>query len=110
MSKSISKVVRAYIYWDLMVNSAWGLLSPVFAIFLLEKIAILETKKEVTALEMDEILKLANWKARHPPLNQPHYFKDSFSLYIVVDKRHGNRTIQRKDLVKKYLTRIRESL
>lgn len=31
--------MRAYIYWDLVVNSAWGLLAPVFAIFLLEKIA-----------------------------------------------------------------------
>ena len=39
MSKNINRVVRAYVYWDLMVNSAWGLLSPVFAIFLLEKIA-----------------------------------------------------------------------
>jgi|SRR3989344_465996 len=39
MSKNINKVVRAYIYWDLTVNSAWGLLGPVFAIFLLDKIA-----------------------------------------------------------------------
>ena len=32
--------MRAYIYWDLMVNSAWGLLGPVFAIFLLENVAV----------------------------------------------------------------------
>ena len=32
--------MRAYIYWDLVINSAWGLLAPVFAIFLLEKIAV----------------------------------------------------------------------
>lgn len=31
--------MRAYIYWDFVANSAWGLLAPVFAIFLLEKIA-----------------------------------------------------------------------
>lgn len=31
--------MRAYIYWDLVVNSGWGLLAPVFAIFLLEKVA-----------------------------------------------------------------------
>lgn len=31
--------MRAYIYWDLMINSAWGFLGPVFAIFLLEKVA-----------------------------------------------------------------------
>ena len=39
MFKNVNKVIRAYIYWDLVVNSAWGLLGPVFAIFLLEKIA-----------------------------------------------------------------------
>jgi len=32
--------MRAYIYWDIVINSAWGLLGPVFAIFLLEKIAV----------------------------------------------------------------------
>ena len=37
--KGINKVIRAYIYWDIVVNSAWGLLGPVFAIFLLEKVA-----------------------------------------------------------------------
>lgn len=31
--------MRAYMYWDLMINSAWGLLGPVFGIFLLENIA-----------------------------------------------------------------------
>ncbi len=32
--------MRAYIYWDLVINSAWGLLSPIFAIFILQTIAI----------------------------------------------------------------------
>ena len=40
MFKGVNKVMRAYIYWDLVINSAWGLLAPVFAIFLLERIAI----------------------------------------------------------------------
>ena len=39
MFKGVNKVMRAYIYWDLVINSAWGLLGPVFAIFLLERIA-----------------------------------------------------------------------
>lgn len=39
MFKGINKVVKAFIYWDVVVNSAWGLLGPVFAIFLLEKVA-----------------------------------------------------------------------
>ena len=40
MFKGVNKAMRAYIYWDLVINSAWGLLGPVFAIFLLEKIAV----------------------------------------------------------------------
>lgn len=40
MFKGINRVIRAYIYWDIVVNSAWGLLGPIFAIFLLEKIAV----------------------------------------------------------------------
>lgn len=40
MFKNVNKVMRAYIYWDIVINSAWGLLGPVFAIFLLEKIAV----------------------------------------------------------------------
>ena len=40
MFKGVNKVMRAYIYWDFVINSGWGLLGPVFAIFLLETIAI----------------------------------------------------------------------
>ncbi len=40
MFKGVNRVMRAYIYWDFVINSAWGLLGPVFAIFLLEKIAV----------------------------------------------------------------------
>ncbi len=39
MFKGVNRVMRAYIYWDFVVNAGWGLLAPVFAIFLLEKIA-----------------------------------------------------------------------
>jgi len=39
MFKNVNKVMRSYIYWDFVINSAWGLLAPVFAIFLLEKVA-----------------------------------------------------------------------
>ena len=38
--KRVNKVMMAYIYWDLVINSAWGLLAPVFAIFLLQRIAM----------------------------------------------------------------------
>lgn len=39
MFKGVNKVIKAYIYWDLVINSGWGLLGPVFAIFLLQNIA-----------------------------------------------------------------------
>ncbi len=38
--KNVNKVMKAYIYWDLVINSAWGLLSPVFAIFILQIITV----------------------------------------------------------------------
>ncbi len=40
MFTGVNKVIRSYIYWDLVVTSSWGLLAPVFAIFLLENIAV----------------------------------------------------------------------
>jgi MFS family permease len=40
MFKSINKVIKVYIYWDIVINSAWGLLGPVFAIFIVQKIAV----------------------------------------------------------------------
>ncbi len=39
MFKKINKVVKAYIFWDLSINSALGLMNPIFAIFILQKVA-----------------------------------------------------------------------
>lgn len=39
MFGGINRIIKAYICWDLAVSSAWGLLAPVFSIFLLEKVA-----------------------------------------------------------------------
>lgn len=38
MSKSINKVIKTLIVSDFILNSGWGLLAPVFAIFLIENI------------------------------------------------------------------------
>lgn len=40
MLKSINKVIRFLIYSDLFLNSAWGLLGPVFAIFIVQNITV----------------------------------------------------------------------
>jgi MFS family permease len=39
MLKSVNKVIKVIIYWDIVINSAWGLLGPVFAIFIVQTIA-----------------------------------------------------------------------
>jgi len=39
MTKAINKVIKILISSDFVLNSGWGLLGPVFAIFLVEKIA-----------------------------------------------------------------------
>jgi len=40
MLKSINKVIKTLIVSDFFLNSGWGLLGPVFAIFLVQKIAL----------------------------------------------------------------------
>lgn len=40
MLKSINKVIKILIASDFVLNSGWGLLAPVFAIFLVQKIAL----------------------------------------------------------------------
>ena len=39
MFKSINKVIKILIFSDLVLNSAWGLIAPIFAIFIVQKIA-----------------------------------------------------------------------
>jgi MFS family permease len=43
MFRSINKIIKIIIYWDFFINSAWGLLGPVFAIFIVQNIAVGET-------------------------------------------------------------------
>ncbi|MCX6721999.1 MAG: MFS transporter [Candidatus Staskawiczbacteria bacterium] len=38
MFKGVNKVIRTIIYWDLYFNSAWGLINPVFAVFIMHNI------------------------------------------------------------------------
>lgn len=40
MLKSINKVIKILIFSDFVLNSAWGLLGPIFAIFIVQKIAL----------------------------------------------------------------------
>jgi len=78
MFKSVNKVVRHIIYWDLLFNSAWGLLSPIFAVFLVEKITINAAK----GVEVAGFAALIYW-----------IFKSFLQIPIGVylDKNHGEK-------------------
>ena len=38
--KHVNKIIKTIIYWDFFINSAWGLLGPIFAIFIVQNIAV----------------------------------------------------------------------
>jgi len=40
MLQKVNRVIMTFIYWDLFINSAWGMLGPIFAIFILQRIAV----------------------------------------------------------------------
>lgn len=42
-------------------------------------------KREMGAKEMRILLRKYGWKVRHPPKNQPHFFKEGIAEYIVID-------------------------
>lgn len=79
MLKSINKVVRTLIFSDFFLNSAWGFLGPIFAIFVVEKIAI---GSPAEAAKVAGFASLTYWLVKSTlqiPLSR--YF----------DKKHGER-------------------
>jgi MFS family permease len=38
--RHVNKIIKTIIYWDFFINSAWGLLGPIFAIFIVQNIAV----------------------------------------------------------------------
>lgn len=58
MPKAISKIVKVLIASDFFINLGWGLLSPIFALFILEKITINNPAK---AAEVAGFAALAYW-------------------------------------------------
>jgi predicted MFS family arabinose efflux permease len=58
MSKAISKIVKVLITSDFFLNLGWGLLSPIFALFILQKITIGSPEK---AAEVAGFAALSYW-------------------------------------------------
>jgi len=67
-----------------------------------DEIKKLVRAKVVGADQIESILKKTGWQKREHHKNQPNYYKGKVFEYVVIDKRHGNKTIQNQTLAKKY--------
>jgi len=87
MFKGVNKVMRAYIYWDFVINSAWGLLGPVFAIFVLEKIAIGDVAQGVRLVGFATFFYWATKSIMQIPIGQyldkNHGEVDDFWFFVI---------------------------
>ena len=86
MFKAINKVIRFLIYSDFVLNSGWGLLGPVFAIFIVQNIA---TGNAVEGAKIAGFASLTYWivkSALQIPigknLDKNHGEKDDFRFMV----------------------------
>ncbi|MBU2539678.1 MFS transporter [Patescibacteria group bacterium] len=87
MFKGVNKVIRIYIYWDIVINSAWGLLGPVFAIFILQTIAVGDVANGV---KIAGFASLSYWAVKSilqipigRYLDKNHGEKDDFWFFVI---------------------------
>jgi hypothetical protein len=79
MPKIINKVVKTLVVSDLFLNLGWGLLSPIFAIFILEKIS---NTGSAQAAEIAGLAALFYWIPKS-------FFEIPIAIYL--DKIHGEK-------------------
>ncbi|MCX6723883.1 MAG: MFS transporter [Candidatus Staskawiczbacteria bacterium] len=79
MAKIINKVIKTLIISDLFINLGWGLLSPVFAIFILENIT---RGNPLQAAEIAGLAALFYWIPKS-------FFEIPIAIYL--DKHHGEK-------------------
>ena len=79
MAKFINKVIKTLVASDLFLNLGWGLLSPIFAIFILEKIAITGPAQ---AAQIAGLSALFYWIPKS-------FFELPIAVYL--DKNHGEK-------------------
>jgi hypothetical protein len=79
MPKLINKVIKTLITSDLFVNLGWGLLSPVFAIFILEKVT---NNGPLEAAKIAGLAALFYWIPKS-------FFEIPIAIYL--DKHHGEK-------------------
>lgn len=87
MEKTINKVIRFMIYSDFVLHSGWGLIGPVFAIFILRNIAIGDPSQGIkiagfaslTYWIVKSILQIPIGKS----LDKNHGEKDDFKFMVI---------------------------
>ena len=87
MFKGINKIIKIIIYWDIVINSAWGLIGPVFAIFIIQTIT---TNNQIQGATVAGFASLFYWITKsvlQVPighyLDKNHGEKDDFWFSIV---------------------------
>ncbi len=79
MAKLINKVIKTLVISDLFLNLGWGLLSPIFAIFILQKIS---NTGAVQVAEIAGLAALFYWIPKS-------FFEIPVAIYL--DKNHGEK-------------------
>jgi MFS family permease len=79
MFKGVNKVIKSIIRWDLFFNSAWGLINPVFAVFIVHNIVSENVGK---AAEVAGIAALIYWTLKS-------FLQIPIGAYL--DKNHGEK-------------------
>jgi len=79
MAKFINKIIKTLVTSDLFLNLGWGLLSPVFAIFILEKVSI---SGATGAAQIAGLSALFYWIPKS-------FFEIPVGIYL--DKNHGEK-------------------
>lgn len=79
MAKFINKIIKTLVLSDLFLNLGWGLLSPVFAIFILKNISVSSPEK---AAEVAGLAALFYWIPKS-------FFEIPIGIYL--DKNHGEK-------------------
>lgn len=87
MFKHINKIIKVIIYWDIIINSAWGLLAPVFAIFVVQKITMNDTVQGATVAGFASLFYWLTKSVLQIPighyLDKNHGEKDDFWFTVV---------------------------
>ena len=79
MAKFINKIIKTLVVSDLFLNLGWGLLSPIFAIFILEKVTY---NNPLQAAQIAGLSALFYWIPKS-------FFEIPIAVYL--DKNHGEK-------------------